>query len=416
MSALFTRLLSALLVVIGLQQAPQVAAQEAAGFSKEQLEQLVAPIALYPDSLLTQVLMASTYPLELVEAQRWQSKNSKLTGAQLDAALKEQAWDPSVKSLVAVPDVLNRMSENLDWTQDLGDAFLAQRSEVMDTVQRMRQKAKEAGNLKSTEQQVVTQQPDQIIVIEQANPQVVYVPSYSPTVVYGGWSYPSYYYPPMYYPPPPGYGLMAFGVGVAVGAAFWGDCDWGWGHGDVDIDVNRYNEFNRNTSIDSDRLRVDQRGGQGNRGNWQHDPGHRKGVGYRDQGTAQKYGARGDMNRVTRDQARGFSQPRASTGQAGAGNRAQVGGGSRTQPGASAGTRDRAQAANTGARTPSTSRPSTADRSHSSAGSSRNSAYSGSRSPSFDRSASSRGSMSRGTQSFGGSRSMRSGGGGARRR
>ena len=173
------------------------AAQEgkAATFSNEQLEQIVAPIALYPDSLLTQVMMGSTYPLEIVEADRWVKQNKSLKGSALDSALKDKSWDPSVKSLCTVPDVLAKMSENLDWTQDLGDAFLGQKTQLMDSVQRMRGKAYEAGNLKTTEQQVVTQQPDKIIVIEQASPQVVYVPSYSPTVVYGAWSYPTYYYP-----------------------------------------------------------------------------------------------------------------------------------------------------------------------------------------------------------------------------
>src|SRR6185369_2786297 len=124
-------------------------------FSAAQLEQLVAPIALYPDPLMAQILMASTYPLEIVEASRWLKKNPGLKGDKLDAALKEQAWDPSVKGLCAVPDVVHRMSDNLDWTQDLGDAFLAQQSEVLDTVQKMRSKAYEAGNLKTTEQQQV---------------------------------------------------------------------------------------------------------------------------------------------------------------------------------------------------------------------------------------------------------------------
>ena len=406
MNALIARLMAALLIPLALLQAPPGSAQESTGFSAEQLEQLVAPIALYPDSLLTQILMASTYPLEVVEAQRWQSRNPALKDKELDAALQEQGWDPSVKSLVAVPDVLNRMSENLDWTQDLGDAFLAQRSDVMDTVQRMRQKAREAGSLQTTAQQVVKQQPDQIIVIEQANPQIVYVPTYSPTVVYGAWSYPRYYYPPMYYPPPPGYGLMAFGVGVAVGAALWGDCHWGWGRGDVNININRYNEFNRYTSINSDRLRVDAR--QGNRGGWQHDPAHRKGVNYRSRDTARKYGSSGNSNRITRDQARGFSQSRPST----ATGRPTPG---TTRPAVAGGGRPQTADRPSSARQPATNRPATTDRSRAAGGSNRNSAYSGSRSPSFDRSASARGSMSRGTPSFGGGRSMQ-GGGGARRR
>jgi hypothetical protein len=387
--------------------APAVQAQASdAGMTAAQLEQLVAPIALYPDALLTQILMASTYPLEVVEAQRWVSQNAKLKGEALDAALKDKDWDPSVKALCGLPDVLKKMSDNLDWTQDLGDAFLGQKTELMDTVQRMRGKALEAGNLKTTEQQVVKQEPDKIIVIESAEPDVVYVPTYSSTVVYGGWGYPTYYYPPMYVPPPPGYGLISFGVGMAVGAAIWGDCNWGWGHSDVDIDIDRYNEFNRNTNVNADRDRL--QGGQGNRGQWQHDPSHRKGVNYRNQDVAQKYGARGGETRVSRDQARGWSGGQAGDRTAGA-SRGDVGG--RTgAPGVSTSDRSRA-AGSTGQ----------LDRGGAGAGgqvqpsrqpSSRDTAMSGSRSPSMDRASSSRGSMSRGTPSYGG-RSM---GGGGRRR
>ena len=315
------------------------AAQEgaASGFSKEQLEQIVAPIALYPDSLLTQVMMASTYPLEVVEADRWLEQNKNLKGSSLEAALKDKDWDPSIKGLCTLPDVVAKMSENLDWTQDLGDAFLGQKAELMDAVQRMRGKAYDAGNLKSTQQQVVTQQPDKIIVIEQSAPEVVYVPSYSPTVVYGAWSYPTYYYPPMYAPPPPGYGLLTFGVGMAVGAAIWGDCDWdgGWGHGDVDIDIDHYNNFNRNTNVNWQNNQIAANRG-GNKANWQHDPSHRKGVNYRNQDVAGKYGAGKGASRVSRDQARGWSQAQG-------GNRAAAGTQQRDR--AAAGTQQRERAA-----------------------------------------------------------------------
>lgn len=368
--------------------------------STAQLEQLVAPIALYPDSLLTQILMASTYPLEVVEAQRWVSKNASLKGEALDAALKEQDWDPSVKALCTLPDVLKRMNENLDWTQDLGDAFLGQKTELMDTVQHMRGKAMEAGNLKSTEQQVVTQQPDKIIVIEPAEPEVIYVPTYSPTVVYGGWGYSSWYYPPMYYPPPPGTGFVAFSFGVAMGAAIWGDCNWGWGHTDIDIDIDRYNEFNRNTNINADRNRVEARSGEGNRGSWQHDPSHRKGVNYRSQDVAQQFGARGGETRVSRDQARGFSGAQPSQRPSASG---QVSG--RSDAGGRTGTPGVSTADRGGAGMGTQSRPSSQSYS-------RNTATSGSRSPGIDRSASSRGASSRGMSSYGG-RGM---GGGGRRR
>ena len=258
---------------------------------------MVAPIALYPDPLLAQVLMASTYPLEVVEAARWQQENPNLKDEELEDALQQQSWDPSVKSLTAFPQVLTMLDEKLDWSQKLGDAFLAQQNDVMDAIQRLRAKADAAGNLESNEEQTVTVEqapanveqnvtvegqaapPPTIIKIEPANPQVVYVPTYNPTVVYGAWPYPAY--PPYYYYPP-GYvataSLISFGVGLAVGAALWGGCSWGWGHSNVNINVNRYNNFNR-TNISNN--------------NWRHNADHRKGAQYRDAATRQKYD-RGD--------------------------------------------------------------------------------------------------------------------------
>ncbi|HUO76213.1 MAG TPA: DUF3300 domain-containing protein, partial [Thermodesulfovibrionales bacterium] len=155
-----------------------------AAFSREQLEQILAPIALYPDELIAQILMASTYPLEVVQADRWVRQNNNLKGDALADALEEQDWDPSVKSLENFPQVLQMMSEKLDWTQKLGDAFLAQEKDVMDTVQVLRRKAEAAGNLNTTQEQKVIVEKETII-IEPANPQVVYVPTYNPTVVYG---------------------------------------------------------------------------------------------------------------------------------------------------------------------------------------------------------------------------------------
>jgi hypothetical protein len=254
-------------------------------FKPEELEQILAPIALYPDSLLAQIFMASTYPLEVVQADRWAKQNKDLKGDALTAALEAQPWDPSVKSLVNFPQVLAMMSEKLDWTQKLGDAFLSQPKDVMASVQTLRKKAYEAGNLKTTkEQKVVVEQ--ETIVIESASPQVVYVPAYNPTVVYGTWAYPAY--PPAYYYPPgyvAGTALVSFGVGMAVGAA-WG---YAWGHndwhgGDVDVDINR--NTNINNSINRGNYAKQYQGGKGN---WQHNPEHRKGVSYRDQGTAQRF-------------------------------------------------------------------------------------------------------------------------------
>jgi Protein of unknown function (DUF3300) len=260
---------------------------------QEELEQLLAPIALYPDSLLAQMLMASTYPLEIVLAARWLKANPKVTGKALEDAMQKQRWDPSVKSLTAMPQVLEMMDTKIDWAQRLGDAFLAQQAQVMQTVQALRAKASAAGNLKSTpEQQVSTVQEgsQSVIVIEPANPQVVYVPTYDPAVVYGPWPYPAYppyyYYPPAYYP---GAGLFWFGTGMLVGAAIWGGCNWGGGG--VYINHHSYNNFNR-SNIGGDS-------------NWRHNVDHRKGVAYRDQATARQYNRDFNRDAQTREQFRG---------------------------------------------------------------------------------------------------------------
>jgi hypothetical protein len=244
-------------------------------FSQQELEQLLAPIALYPDSLLAQILMASTYPLDIVLAERWVKANPSLKNTALQDALQQQPWDPSVKSLVAFPQVLTMMSEKLDWTQKLGDAFLAQQQEAMATAQALRAKAVSQGALKDSKEQKVitaTENNTTIIKIEPTDPEVVYVPTYNPTVVYGPWPYPAY--PPYYwYPPasyyPPGYiaggALLGFTAGVIIGGALWGNCNWG--RGDVNINVNRYNNFNR-TNISN--------------GNWKHNADRRGAVPYRD--------------------------------------------------------------------------------------------------------------------------------------
>jgi Protein of unknown function (DUF3300) len=272
---------------LALPGAPLSAAESAQQTIKpEEIEQLVAPIALYPDSLLSQIFMASTYPLEVVEASRWTKQNQNLKGDALAQALEKQDWDPSVRSLVNFPDVLSKMSDKLDWTQKLGDAFLSQQKEVMDAVQRLRAKAQAAGNLQTTEQQKVIVE-EKVIKIESPSPQVVYVPTYNPTVVYGAWPYPAYPPYPWY---PPGYAfgasMLAFGTGVALGAAWgyaWGGCNWG--RGDVDVNINRNTNFNNTIN----RNNFSQKVGQGGQGQWQHDPSHRKGVGYRDNNTAQKF-------------------------------------------------------------------------------------------------------------------------------
>jgi hypothetical protein len=279
---------------------PMQDAGKASQFKTEEIEALAAPIALYPDALVAQVLMASTYPLEVVEAARWSKENSKLKDKELQDALEKQRWDPSVKSLAAFPTILAMMNDKLDWTQKLGDAFLGQQKEVMAAVQRLRAKAQAAGNLKSgKEQKVTTEQQNgtTVIKIEPTDPQVVYVPTYNSTVVYGPWPYPAY--PPYYYYPPayPAGGMFfSFSVGIAIGAA-WGGCNWHGGN--VYVDHRTYNNFNR-TDIKT-----------GDRGDWQHRPEHRKGVEYRDQGSRDKYGGGQRAGVDSREQFRG----RAESGQ-----------------------------------------------------------------------------------------------------
>src|SRR5882672_6921195 len=273
----------------------------------DQLDSLVAPIALYPDPMLAQTLAASTYPLELIQLQQWLAKNPGLKDKELADAAMKQTWDPSIQALAALPDVVKRLADDIQWTTDLGNAFLAQQSDVMDAVQRMRKKAQDTGNLKSTEQQKVETkviENKSVIVVEQANPQVVYVPSYDPVVVYGPPVYP---YPPIYYPPAGYYaaGLaISFGVGMMMGAAWGGGWGWGCGWGNTQINITNNNNFTRNTNINGgnrnninggDRNNI----GGGNRGGdagWKHNPQHRGGAPYRDQATADRFGGatRGD--------------------------------------------------------------------------------------------------------------------------
>jgi uncharacterized protein DUF3300 len=227
-------------------------------YNLEQLDALLAPIALYPDALLTQVLMASTFPLQVVSAGRWleDPANKPLSGDALAKALGPQTWDPSVKSLVPFPSVLALLNSNLDWTQQLGYAFADQQAAVMDSVQRLRAQAQTVGNLKTTEQQIVRAEK-QVIIIEPARPTIVYVPSYNPVVVYGAWPYPAY--PPVYLPPPPGYVFgtalvsgIAFATGVVIVGSLWGWAQPGWGRGYVNVNVKHYNSINVNrTQINS---------------------------------------------------------------------------------------------------------------------------------------------------------------------
>src|SRR5712672_1762432 len=306
-------------VLLAQQTAPPAPAQEAAPkIPNDQLDSLVAPIALYPDPLLAQILAASTYPLEVIQLEQWLKRNPNLKDQALADGVAKQPWDPSVQGMAVFPDVVTRLSANVGWTTNLGNAFLAQQQDVMDAVQRMRAKAQSQGALKTTEQQKVETETveggQEAIVIEPANPQFVYIPSYDPAVVYGppgDYPYPAYYYPGYV----PGAGL-AFGTGLILGAAWannWGNCNWGHG----DITINNNNNFNRNNVNNINR------GQQG--GKWQHSAKHRGGAPYGDRTTANKYGGR------ARQQPAGGAN--RTGGAAGLGSGAGFAGGTGNRPG-----------------------------------------------------------------------------------
>lgn len=281
-----------------------------AAFSRQELDQMLAPIALYPDQLLSQILMAATYPLEVVEAARWSKANPNLKGEEAVRAVREKDWDPSVKSLVAFPQILHVMDEKLDWTERLGDAFLGQEEQVMDTVQKLRQKAYAAGNLKSDNEMQVAHDGD-ALALQPAKPDVVYVPYYDPTVVYGPWWWPDY--PPIFWAPWPGYyyigpPVFAWGVAIIITTGFFfGNCDWHHHH------VNIVN------SISNVFLPPPPPPGVGHPphgprpivhapGPWHHDPYHRRGVPYRDLALAREFG-RTSATSGTHREFRGYNQP-----------------------------------------------------------------------------------------------------------
>jgi hypothetical protein len=437
-------------------------AQAAVKIPADQLDSLVAPIALYPDPLLAQVLAASTYPLEIVQLQQWLLKHKDLKDKALVDAVEKEDWDPSVQAMAALPDVVKRLADDIKWTTDLGNAFLAQQNDVMDAVQRMRGKAQDKGNLKSTEQmKVETKVIEQksVIVVEQANPQVVYVPSYDPVVVYGAPIYP---YPPIYYPPAGYYAAgmaISFGIGIAMGAAWGGGWGWGcgWG-GNNNITINNNNNFNRNSNINGgnrnnigngNRPSQQPSRGNGNRGgvggaggaggvggaggaggvggvggvggaggrngastlpaggggsNWQHNPQHRGGAPYGDRGTADRFGGttRGDSVGNRQANARqqvgrqGGNLPSNRGGGTGASNRAGGAGGSNRAGGGGGDRVGNRQVPNSGG------------------GATNRSAFGGASSRTSGSAA--RSSSSRGSSSMGGSRGGGSRGGGGRRR
>jgi len=258
-----------------------------ARFTQAELDQMLAPIALYPDPLLSQVLMASSYPLEVVEADRWSRAHPELRGDAAVNAVEEQSWDPSVKSLVAFPQVLHTMDDKLDWTERLGDAFLAQQDAVMDTVQRLRHKARDAGNLDSNEE-VTVRDDEEDIDIEPARPDVVYVPYYDPTVVYGSWWWPDY--PPTYWSPWDGYGWRsgyAWGPAFIIGGDFFFG-GWDWRHHGIWIRDRRhwFHHHGRDHDHDHDHDRNGDRGPHA----WHHDPEHRRGVPYHNANLDRQFG------------------------------------------------------------------------------------------------------------------------------
>ncbi|MBI4191466.1 MAG: DUF3300 domain-containing protein [Betaproteobacteria bacterium] len=263
-------------------------------FTQQELDQMLAPIALYPDPLLSQILMASTYPLEVVEAARWSRARPGLRGDPAVRAVADKDWDPSVKSLVAFPQILAMMDQKLEWTERLGDAFLAQESQVMDTVQDLRHRAYAAGNLRPNGQIRVDRQ-GRVIAIEPVSPQVVYVPYYDPFVIYGPWWWPAY--PPVYWAPWPGYyvrpGYVGFAWGTGIGISFgffFGAFDWHQHHARV-VNVNNYyyNEtviVNRQVNVTNTTLT---RNVNVAAGVWRHDPAHRRGAPYRVAALSKKF-------------------------------------------------------------------------------------------------------------------------------
>ncbi len=259
-------------------QTPQPAAPERF-YSQQELDQMLAPIALYPDPLLTQILMASTYPLEVVRAARWSRAYPQLQGDDAVRAVVNEDWDPSVKSLVAFPRVLAMMDERIDWTEQLGEAFLAQEPYVLETVQALRRRAYAAGNLESNADVLVAQEDNQLVV-QPADPRVVYVPYYDPWVVYGTWWWPGY--PPVYWAPWPGYAVrpgvsvgIYWGSGISLSTGFFfGAFDWHRRHVDTVYVTNYYYRPRVSHNVPLQ---------------WRHDVRHRRGVDYRHEELRERY-------------------------------------------------------------------------------------------------------------------------------
>ena len=279
----------------------------------DQLDGLVAPIALYPDPLVTQILVASTYPLELVQAWQWLQRNPSLTGAALTQAAQQQNWDSSVQALVVFPDLVKRLNQDVTWTTNLGNAFLAQQPDVMDAIQRMRRKADQNGKLSSTSQQRVTTTEESgqpIIDIEPADPQVMYLPNYDPGYI---WGPPLYYpYANWYYPPFIGGAYFGFGLGIPMGLYFgggWGGWGgWGWhpGWGNHTVIVN-------NNFIHRNNFNAGHNGSLNGTSAWSHDSSHRQGVPYSNASVSNRYGGGVRQNLQSRGASSGMAQSRGAS-------------------------------------------------------------------------------------------------------
>ena len=320
------KMLALSLAALTIVALPAQAQTERKPFSPEELDQMLAPIALYDDALLSQVLMAASYPLEIVEAARWSQANPNLKGDAAVTAVADKTWDVSVKSLVAFPSILKQLNDHLDWTQKLGDALIGQQADVATSIQRLRAKASAAGTLKTGKEQTVTTQTqgsETTIAIQPTNPEVVYVPTYDPNTAYGQWSNPSY--PPTSYPTgPTGGALMsglAWGVGIAAAGAMFSSWNWNSGGSGNYVNVNA----SRATNIDRNYNRAN----VGTGGRWQHDASHRKGVAYRDPAARQQYGQNrpgADQRQQFRGQTNQAARPGGAGGPGGAGRPGGVGG------------------------------------------------------------------------------------------
>ncbi len=350
-------LLSALMIMVPMGQgtayAQEIPAQAAPSASpapvgepltEAQLDQLVAPIALYPDSLVAQVLAASTYPTQVVEADRWLQSQGNAPASQIAASADARTWDASVKALCAFPSVLAQMDKNIQWTTDLGNAYYNQPQDVMDAVQAMRHKAQGAGNLRSTPQQVVTDQND-AITIAPANPEVVYVPAYDPWAV---WGYPVAMYPGFYWAAPPGifWGGLAVGFGLGIGIGLWGHWGWGWGHwgmgwgpgwGGRGVFYNHGMYMTHSSTVYNrgfGRPGGPPRSFAGTRGSYAR-PGARPGGGYNRGGAGYNRGGAGYNRGGAGAYRGGTARPGGSVGRPGGGSYGRPGGGSYGRPGGS---------------------------------------------------------------------------------